>query len=410
MLHVEPQLPKLLRLSKGEPWLVRCIDRINVAPADLAALRRGEAPRPQPAWRKYLSKVLKNSRAWCLQLDDTRTQAREILQILVTSPELTSYLAVTHPYFCLKLFEADVVTRSDFIEECLDAMLDAPASRLYVELKSNQNQNGGHRLALPESNRLLRFFFADSTAAVDNGLYRAIGEAVFRRLDEDGKLAAKFNEPLKSYAELGRLRCPINSGITMFEIMVHEGIHQGLQDHMWLHYFQHFAREILKQMSSLPAEQEHLEWPTPFHYLLSRLIRVTTGWAEQCVHIEDSEISKGTREEKGFDRCYISKEATKALGEMLQIIIPSPKISDSFKRYLLASVIRSHNWLQAKGDFADVANSLRSAVTRGIDWPAECAYRAELLEHFQGLDHRLRMDAELFEKALLESTAECQRR
>lgn len=51
-----------------------------------------------------------------------------------------------------------------------------------------------------------------------------------RRLDEDRKLAEKLNESVGSNYDGGRFRCPINSGIALFEIMVHEGIHQGLKD------------------------------------------------------------------------------------------------------------------------------------------------------------------------------------
>src|SRR5690606_31947647 len=119
----------------------------------------------------------------------------------------------------------------------------------YMELKNNQNLNGGNRLALPESNRMLCFFFADAAAVLGKGLSRAIGEAVCRRLDEDDRLAERLNQPIGYYHEIGRFRCPINSGITLFEIMVHEGIHQGLQDHMWLHYFDHFSRSIMNQMA-----------------------------------------------------------------------------------------------------------------------------------------------------------------
>ncbi|MGQ7860234.1 hypothetical protein ACUN0G_13185 [Pseudomonas sp. 32A] len=408
VLHVEPQLPKLIRMSKGEHWLVRWIDCVAYSRLDFVVLLHGRTPPSPSMWRQGMSKVLRKVKVWFLKMDHSRVQARETLLILVTSPELVHYLAVTHPYFCLKLTESDEATRSDFIEECLDAMLAAPGSRLYVELKNNQNLNSGNRLALPESNRLLRFFFADASKAADSGVSQAIGNAVLRRLSEDRKLVTKLNEPLMSYFEQGRFRCPINSGITMFEIMVHEGIHQGLTDHMWLHYFQYFAKEIIKQMLPLTARIDHLEWPTPFHYLLYRLISVATDWAEQCARIKDSEIPEEIRNVEGFDRYYISKQATKSMGEMLQIIIPSEKISDSFKRYLLGVVIRGHNKLQANADLVEVANTLRTEVIQGIDMQTTCDYRRDLQNQFKQLDHRLRMDAEPFEKALQLAITECE--
>lgn len=407
VFYIDPQLSKLIRISRDTPWLVRVIDRINAPSINLTALMRDEKADARKTWRQNLSEVLTTLRTWVLKHDDASSLARETLQNLVTSPELIEYIAVTHPFFALKLLKADEAIRSDFIEECVDAMFEAPGSRLYVELKNNQNLNRGSRLALPESNRLLRQFFANAKEAVNNGLYRAIGEAMFRRLDEDSKLSTKLNKSLGSYYDLGRFRCPINSGITMFEIMIHEGIHQGLQDHMWLHYFRHFVEKIIKQMPSTPVEDSLNEWATPFHYLLYRLIKITSDWSLQPAFVDGLEFPKTTQKQKNFDKHYISKEATKSIGDMLQIIIPSRKISNSFKRYLLSSVLRSHNEIQAKVGLASIANSLRNSVIRGVGIQTRCTYRAELMSHFQTLDHRIRMEADLFERELLSSISEC---
>jgi hypothetical protein len=400
VLLVEPQLPKLILLTKQESLIAGWVDRLDPPNIDMDALLRGEAPRARPAWRDRWSTALQSLKSWILARDEASTQAREVLLNLVTSPELTAHLAVAHPHFCLKLLEADEAIRSDFIDNYMDALLDAPGSRLYVELKNNQNLNGGSRLFLPKNNRLLHFFFSDATAAMKNGLDRAIGEALCRRLDEDRKLTEKLNESLGSYYDGGRFRCPINSGITLFEIMVHEGIHQGLQDHMWLHYFRHFAEKILKQMPMPPDADAYQEWPTPFHYLLYRLISVATDWAEQCAHIDDEEIPEATRSADGFDRHFISKEATKALGSMLQDIIPSEKITASFKTYLLEVVIRSHNKLQGNHELLDVASSFRAAVIRGADLPTETSYRVELRNVFDRMDHRMRHEAAQFKEVL----------
>lgn len=339
----------------------------------------------------------------CLAREESGTagqEAREILLNLVTSPELTVHLAQAHPHFCLKLVEADEAIRADFIARYIDALLEASGSRLYVELKNNQNLRRGSRLHLPESNRLLSFFFSDAAAAVKNGLDAAIGEAVLRRLNEDRQLTQKLNEPLGSYYEVGRFRCPINSGITLFEIMVHEGIHQALQDHMWLHYFAHFAEAILKQMSWPPDEEAHEEWPTPLHYLLYRLISIATDWTEQCGCIDDSEIPQATRIAAGFDRNFISKEATKALGSMLEDIIPSDKLSASFKTYLLEVAIRGHLKLEGDRRTTDVASSFREAVITGTALPTSLAYRRELRKVFGDVDHVMRRNAGVFEESL----------
>lgn len=403
VLLVEPQLPKLILLTKQQSLIAGWVDRLDPPSINMAALLRGEATRARSAWRQRWSNALQSLKSWSLARDDACTQAHEVLLNLVTSPELTAHLAVAHPHFCLQLLESDEAIRSDFIENYMDALLDAPGSRLYVELKNNQNLNGGKRLYLPKNNRLLHFFFFDAAAAIKNGLDRAIGEAVCRRLDADRKLAEKLNESLGSYYEVGRFRCPINSGITLFEIMVHEGIHQGLQNHMWLHYFRHFAEKILKQMPMPPDIEAYQEWPTPFHYLLYRLVSVASDWAEQCAYIDYAEIPEARRNADGFDRHFISKEATKALGSMLLDIIPSEKITASFKTYLLEVAIRSHNKLQGNRELLDVAFSFRTSVIRGADLPTKTSYRVELWNVFNRMDQRMRCEAAQFGKALNES-------
>lgn len=405
VLLVEPQLLKLISLTRQQSWLSSLIDRLNHPHIDVASLLRGDAPKAQSSWSKYLSSLLRFLKHWNSAHSRASIQAHEILLNLVTSPKLTTHLAGAHPHFCLKLLGTDEAIQSDFIEHYIDALLDTPGSRLYVELRNNQNLNGGNRLHLPENNRLLRFFFADADAALKYGMDKAIGEAVCRRLDEDAQLAGSLNEPLGSYYETRRFRCPINSGITLFEIMVHEGIHQGLQDHMWLHYFGYFAKKILKQMPVAVNQESHEEWQTPFHYLLYRLISIATDWAEQCARLKSSEISEAVRTADGFDRHYISKEAATVLGLMLEDVIPTEKLSTAFKIYLLEVVIRSHITLQRDPALADVASSFMTAVILGTTSETTLSYRVELRTMFRRIDHRIRDQASDFEQTLDASLA-----
>lgn len=402
VLHVEPQLPRLIEFSRRESWFVRLIYRVKRNGIFTVLARDGKQPTAMRAQRKKLSLIP----AWFSGSAKSKTQAGEVLQSLVISSELTRSLTLNHPYFCLKLLGTEEAIRNDFTNEFLDAMLEAPGSQLYVELKNNRNLNGGARLALPESNRILRFFFEDPNVAVKLGVYQAIGDAVCRRLDEDKVLISKLNEPLGSYYDLGRYRCPINSGITLFEIMVHEGIHHGLHDHMWLHYFQHFARSILSQLQQVPEEPSFQEWPTPLHYLLTRLFSVAIGWMEQCGRIRRPNTNLAV-ERAGFDELYISKEAAKSIGEMMQAIIPSTTIPVYFKRKLLGLVITSHNNLRGQLGLVEVATVLNKATIFGAQMPTKCSYRSALLTHFRELDHRLVGDAVQFEKDLDDSLMKC---
>ncbi|MBN3760726.1 hypothetical protein [Burkholderia sp. Ac-20365] len=400
VLLVEPQLPRLILMAQQQPLLARWIDHLQEPQTNLAAYLLGEKPRAKSTWRQTCITALKTVKSWSIGHAKANARAHEVLLNLVLSPDLTTHLAVAHPYFGLQFLRTDEAIRSEFINSYIDALLDTPTSRLYVELKNNQNLMSGSRLFIPDNNRLLRFFFSDAAAAIMYGLDEAIGDAVLRRLDEDRRLVGRLNEPLGSYYDFGRFRCPINSGITLYEIMVHEGIHQGLQDHMWLHYFGHFAEKILKQMGTPPDDDSYQEWPTPFHYHLYRLVSIAADWAEQCQHIDSSEIPEQTRDIKNFDRFYISKEATKLLGSLLQDIIPSEKLSMSFKTYLLDVALRCHINLQANRQLIDIASSLKTAVISGASMPTRRSYRLQLRNVFNNVDHRMRHEAAQFEEAL----------
>ncbi|MGC3646036.1 hypothetical protein ACPTFH_32135, partial [Pseudomonas aeruginosa] len=76
------------------------------------------------------------------------------------------------------------------------------------------------------------------------------------------------------------------------------------------------------------------------HYLLSRLVSIALDWVTQPRHVDGSDFPKDSESGSGFDRLYISKEASKCLGEMLQVIMLSTNISDKFKHYLFEQVIR----------------------------------------------------------------------
>lgn len=77
-----------------------------------------------------------------------------------------------------------------------------------------------------------------------------------------------------------------------------------------------------------------------------------------------------------------------------------PLSSVSFKTYLLEIVIRSYVKLQSDPKMADVASSFLTAVIEGADLLTKVAYRQELRNVFERLDHLLRSDAFVFKNAL----------
>jgi len=139
-----------------------------------------------------------------------------------------------------------------FQDDFFDALLANEASILYSEIKNNDNfGEGGNRLALPDENRLLRFYCVDVDVAARLGVYRSVGEAVLTRIDADEALQKKLNGRLLTFQEVGKHHDPVYAGIWFFRIMVLEGLHQRVTDHLWLHYMPHFARRLVDRAREL---------------------------------------------------------------------------------------------------------------------------------------------------------------
>ncbi|VVE06173.1 hypothetical protein PAQ31011_02404 [Pandoraea aquatica] len=401
---VEPQLPKLLRLSQRRPPLARMASRMRPKPIiDIEAILRGAPRRRESAVKRYIRSALGAFEEKIMARNRAGRYAKEIIKSISTSPALVAHLAVVHPYFCLRLLGRPEAVREEFIDLFVSALLSDRNSRIFVELKNNQNLNGAHRLSLPESNRILCFFFKDVSVAAQHGLYRAIGEAVCMRLDEDDRMAALYNRSLGYYADVGKYHCPVHAGIKLFEIMIHEGIHQGQQDHLWLFYFTHFTEKILDQMRHRTQEDEYHEWPTPFYYLLYEIISITSNWIEDCTNVKVEDIPSAKREEDGFDVFYISKQATIALGTIMQDIVQSPKLTDQFKTYALEIALRRFLRIANKPRAAEVANDFTTALIVGAHLSTKIEYRRALKGVFDKLDHVLRHQLPTFEKALTDS-------
>ncbi len=209
-----------------------------------------------------------NCREWLADVvgPSQRVQRRAVIVVkrLLSSRRLTGHLAIARPYLCMKVIERATNIEESFQDEFFNALLANDASVLYSELINNENFGaGGHRLALPDENRLLRFYCADVRVAARLGVYRSIGEAVLARIDADEVLEKKLNGRLLAFGDVGKHHDPVYAGIWFFRIMVLEGLHQRVADHLWLHYMPHFANRLVDLAREVRPEDENYEFPTP---------------------------------------------------------------------------------------------------------------------------------------------------
>lgn len=403
-LLIEPQLSKLLTLTNYSHPLSRLATKLTPVPVfDISSLLRGEPPKKDNKIRHYYKLSLNWINSFLSERDQTSTIAKEILQSIVNSPPLVSYLAVSYPHFCLKFLEHPEIVRDDFLNLFMDALLDDKNSKIYVELKNNQNLNGRHRLSLPKTNRILFFFFKDVSVAAKLGLYQAIGEAVCRRIDEDQRMAEKYNQTLGYYCDVGKNYCQVHAGIKLFEIMIHEGIHQFKQDHLWLFYFTHFGSKIISAMRDIEPDDENHEFPTPFYYLLYQIISITSNWTADGLNIKKNDLPEKNKEQDELDHLYISKQAVDALGTIIQDIIQSPKIAWRFKKYSLSIALKRYKTISHNKFSGQLEMEFINSIILGKHIKTKNEYRKKLSRLFNALDHRLKSDVPNFANKLKES-------
>ncbi|HEY4537087.1 MAG TPA: hypothetical protein VIG45_01375 [Erysipelothrix sp.] len=399
---IEPNLTRLISLSEDKALGVRLpsLQQSKVQQHDSYEDSRGVC---------ILSRVkrfLQGLKKYSLQKNEPKNiLAKELLFRLASSLHFVNFLAQSKPYFALELLKSKLALRSGYSSKLLRAFLDNSGSRLYFELENNQNLKKGNRLDLAKSNKILHRLLSNSQDAISLGMDRAVGEYVLSELRENLELNSKLNCKLGFYYEVGRFSCPINSSLTIFEIMVHEGIAQGIQDHMWLHCFSHFADQILKNMDGM-HEDVYSEWPTPYHYLLYRIVSIGADWIEQSSFVDELEVLEENKKKESYRRYLIAENSIKMLGNVFKFIVESSVLSDSFKRYLLEALLRRYKTIKDDSNLAELNSLYLSHIAEGRGNLPQKTYPLELKRIFDGLDHVLRNEVKPFAEALKKAANE----
>ncbi|MCP1478327.1 hypothetical protein J2Y88_000638 [Pseudomonas chlororaphis] len=343
-------------------------------------------------------------REWLADLvgPSQRVQRRAAIVVkrLLSSRRLAGHLAIARPYLCMEVMERATRFVEGFQDEFFDALLANEASVFYSELKNNDNfGEGGHRLALPDENRLLRFYCIDVDVAARLGVYRSVGEAVLARIDADEVLEKKLNGRLLTFQNVGKHHDPVYTGIWFFRIMVLEGLHQRVADHLWLHYMPHFASRLVDRAREVRPEDDNHEFPTPLGYLLYEVVDATVVWvrdAEALTKPGDVMLA-GQRE---GNHIYISFEAAEAIGRVIQAILISPRVPRRLKNELLCVVLTTLRDLEQCAHLAPLARVMRTHLIEPYGFREQNNYLYILKQCFDEQDHVLRAHLGRFSKEL----------
>ncbi|WP_313054390.1 hypothetical protein [Pseudomonas lopnurensis] len=377
---------------------------LQVVFRDDGSISLGEAASTDWLSRKWFS-----FREWLADLigPSQRVQRRAAIVVkrLLSSRPLVGYLAIARPYLCIEVMERAARFVDDFQDEFFEALLANEASVFYSELKNNDNfGGGGHRLALPDENRLIRFYCNDVNVAARLGVYRSVGEAVLARIDADEALEKKLNGRLLTFLDVGKHRDPVYAGIWFFRIMVLEGLHQGVADHLWLHYMPHFASRLVDRAREVRPEDESHEFPTPLCYLLYEVVSATAVWIRDAEALTKSGEVVHADQMEGH-HVYISFEAAEAIGRVIQPVLMSSCLPRRFKEMLLGVALGILRDLEHRKHLASLAAVMRRHLIEPYGCRERNNYLHILKECFDEQDHVLRAHLRRF-KADLDAVLE----
>jgi hypothetical protein len=366
---------------------------------DDGSISLGEGTQTNWLFRKWFS-----FREWLADLvgPSQRVQRRAaiIVKRLLSSRRLAGHLAIARPYLCMEVMERATSFVEGFQDEFFDALLANEASVFYSELKNNDNfGEGGHRLALPDENRLLWFYCVDVDVAARLGVYRSVGEAVLTRIDADEVLEKKLNGRLLTFQDVGKHHDPVYAGIWFFRIMVLEGLHQRVADHLWLHYMPHFASRLVDRAREVRPEDENHEFPTPLGYLLYEVVDATAVWVRDAEALTEPGDLLLPDQLEG-NHIYISFEAAEAMGRVIEAILMSPRVPRRLKDELLGVALTTLRDLEQRAHLAPLARVMRGHLIEPYGFRKQDNYLYILKQCFDEQDHVLRMHLDRFSEEL----------
>ncbi len=209
----------------------------------------GASKRPSPlewvccqlAKVEFIRRHLYACARWLSGRDGRQRYVREIIDSVFLDRSFVAVLVQIRPYLGISLIDkwkSHPSEKFTFVDMYLESMLKTRNSVLYRELRDNQNMSGMHRYHIPESNLLLKFFLADATKAKELRVYKGIGDATIKLLEEAPRnpLGDPYNRAMGDFQEDMLYEDPIYAAKHFFEIMVLEALHQDIGWHMWLYY------------------------------------------------------------------------------------------------------------------------------------------------------------------------------
>ncbi len=317
------------------------------------------------------------------------------LQRLLHSKSFVQYYGLHNPQACMELTLLPWAVSDKFSDLFLQTLMLDTESTFYREIRDTQQISISSGYYIDPANPLLFFYLSDLTIAIDQQIWKPIGDSATTYISKQTDCAENlYNQPYHwSYEDEERWACPIYTSLHFFDVMVQRAIYTKVDDHMWLRYYYTFLKHILEKYQPSPRVSQTSSIPTRYDYLINEIFDNCISWLEAAINKNVVLIEKGHQ----LWPIPISFSA-KTLGELLLLLFQAENLFDSRCTQQLSKVIRLSNKLEEAG-----LNKLNNEIATKClpKWGLENTgkYQARLRKCFVEVDpHETSLDSTLCKK------------
>jgi hypothetical protein len=414
---LEQHLDRLLKIyeadflmPRSKRWLEKMASELPSS-EDLRRILEGKEPRKRRLGRlrRWIAPCIRSGARVLARFfpsyQSEQLAARDVFRNVLLPREFTRAVVRTRPYFAFSLFDTGTYEAHEFLDAYLREMLSDTSSVLYFEIKNNQNISSWHLYDVPESNRLLHYLFADARVAERLAVWKPIGEEMINYLDALSRNPEEdaYNYAMEDFLDRGKWESPLFVGIRFFDIMISRALYQGITWHMWLYYFTHFTKRIVRNYSPHEALPDpYAEWHTRYDYILCAIIETLTNWIRA---VEDIPLDQENVVLKSVDTDYengsIPKHSILVLVECVRHILLANAISRRLKQYIMDIVFMLYFDLRKQPGLEDYASVLVLTIKQGGLYRRrnDDAYRSQVIQCFSEHD-KLKYDSSQVEEMM----------
>lgn len=362
-----------------------------------------EQARPRGmGWPGWLTASVRASARIVPAQAGAESAALDTFQLVHRSPQVVAYLADQRPDLAVPYLRAKTYSRSDFSDAFLEHLIARPGSALYQEIERNQNLHYPVGYVLPERNRLLRALFEDSNFAVEIGAWKPIGTYLERLLDgmEKPGHVAWLNGSAKWY-EREWWRDPAFVSLVYFDIMLSSAIAQGVRNHMWLHYFPHFAERLARAYDADGQDiDRNAEFPNRSAHLLGDIVGYLKKWIAVLPDLPDGSPHKILPANRNQTGTNIPFSAATALGRTFAVILRAGRVDIAVIETLHDMIARLIRDLPRDGPYAPLRQWVIAEMVSGGERAPPRQYRDALAVLLMNTDPVVQFDIEDYRDAI----------